>query len=137
MNRPADPFNEYEPVDSSAAAITAQGMLRLGRVLQQRGDDEGIRYERAGFKILDTLLSEPYLSTDPAHQGLILHSVYHWPNRWDHVPANQKVACGESTMWGDYHAREAALYVQRIIRAEPYLTFFPAVGVAERSAAVS
>jgi len=137
MNRPADPFNEYEPVDSSAAAIAVQGMLRLGRVLQQRGDDDGVRYEQAGLKILDTLLSKPYLSTDPAHQGLILHAVYHWPNRWDHVPANRKVACGESTMWGDYHAREAALYVQRIIGAEPYLTFFPVVGVAEGSAAVS
>jgi len=26
-------------------------------------------------------------------------------------------------MWGDYHAREAALYVQRLCRG-PYLTFF-------------
>jgi unsaturated chondroitin disaccharide hydrolase len=31
------------------------------------------------------------------------------------VPAKQKIACGESSMWGDYHAREAALYLQRII----------------------
>jgi hypothetical protein len=29
--RAADPFNDHEPVDSSAAAITAQGFLRLGR----------------------------------------------------------------------------------------------------------
>jgi hypothetical protein len=27
-------------------------------------------------------------------------------------------------MWGDYHAREAALYVQRLIDNKPYLTFF-------------
>ena len=27
-------------------------------------------------------------------------------------------------MWGDYHAREVALYLQRIIRNEPYYTFF-------------
>ena len=27
-------------------------------------------------------------------------------------------------MWGDYHARETALYLQRIIRDEPYYTFF-------------
>ena len=32
-DRPADPFNDHEPVDSSAAAIAAQGLLRLGRVL--------------------------------------------------------------------------------------------------------
>ena len=27
-------------------------------------------------------------------------------------------------MWGDYHLREAALYVQRLARREPYLTFW-------------
>ena len=27
-------------------------------------------------------------------------------------------------MWGDYHAREVALYVQRVARDEPYYTFF-------------
>ena len=27
-------------------------------------------------------------------------------------------------MWGDYHLREAALYVQRLARGEPYYTFF-------------
>jgi len=124
LDRPADPLNPYEPVDSSAAAIAAQGLLRLGRYLAEQGEAGGKRYEQAGLKILDTLFDEPYLSTDPSHQGLLLHSVYHWPNRWDHVPPGAQVACGEATMWGDYHAREAALYVQRIIRAEPYYTFF-------------
>ncbi len=136
-NQPADPFNDVEPVDSSAAAIAVQGFLRLGRFLQQRGDDDGNRYLQAGLRLLDTLLSEPYLSTDTAHQGLILHAVYHWPNRWDHVPKNRNVACGESTMWGDYHAREAALYVQRIVRDEPYVTFFPDKAATERSATAS
>ena len=32
-DRPADPFNDEEPVDSSAAAIAAQGLLRLGHYL--------------------------------------------------------------------------------------------------------
>jgi hypothetical protein len=27
-------------------------------------------------------------------------------------------------MWGDYHAREAALYVQRVALNHPYLTFW-------------
>lgn len=37
-------------------------------------------------------------------------------------------------MWGDYHAREVALYLQRIIRNEPYYTFFNRVaeGAASR-----
>jgi unsaturated chondroitin disaccharide hydrolase len=30
LDQPANPFNEYEPVDSSAAAIAAQGLIRLG-----------------------------------------------------------------------------------------------------------
>lgn len=123
-SRPADPFNAFEPVDSSAAAITAQGLLRLGRHLKHRGDSNGDRYWQAGLKILDTLLDEPYLSTDPSHHGLILHAVYHWPNRWDHVPEGCSVASGEAVMWGDYHIREAALYLDRLGRGRPYLTFF-------------
>jgi hypothetical protein len=27
-------------------------------------------------------------------------------------------------MWGDYHARELALYLQRLARDEPYYAFF-------------
>ena len=30
----------------------------------------------------------------------------------------------QSSQWGDYHAREAALYVQRLATNQPYLTFF-------------
>ena len=124
--RPADPFNDHEPVDSSAAAIAAQGLLRLGRILQRRGDTAGQRYEQAGLRVLDTLLdpSGPYLSTDSSHQGLLLHSVYHWPNRWDYVPSGASTPRGESSQWGDYHVREAALYVKRVADGAPYLTFF-------------
>ncbi|MFA5865512.1 MAG: glycosyl hydrolase [Phycisphaerae bacterium] len=120
LNRPAEPFNDYEPVDSSAAGIAAQGLLRLGHYLGEKGKS----YWQAGLTILNTLLDEPYLSLDKNHQGLILHSVYHRPNGWDYVPPDRKVPCGESSMWGDYHAREAVLYIQRIIRNEPYLTFW-------------
>jgi hypothetical protein len=122
-DRAADPFNDLEPVDSSAAAIAAQGLLRFARVLAARGAD-GDRYEQAGLQVLDTLLDEPYLSVDPDHQGLLLHSVYHWPNGWDYVPAGAVTPRGESSQWGDYHAREAALYVKRLAEHAPYLTFF-------------
>ncbi len=30
---------------------------------------------------------------------------------------------GEAIIWGDYHAREAALYLQRVINNETYYTF--------------
>jgi len=128
-DRPADPFNQREPVDSSAAAIAAQALLRLARILTARGDEtEASLYEQAGLRILDTLLDGggPYLSHEAAHQGLLLHSVYHWPNRWDHVPEGSAIPRGESSQWGDYHVREAGLYVKRIAEGGPYLTFFAA-----------
>jgi hypothetical protein len=117
-SRPADPFNPHEPVDSSAAAIAAQGLLRLGHYAK---DD---RCFQAGLTVLATLLDEPYLSADPEHQGLLLHSVYHRPGGWDHIPRGRKVPCGESSMWGDYHFREVALYIQRLAGSGPYLTFW-------------
>ena len=38
--------------------------------------------------------------------------------------SRKQAPVGESAMWGDYHFREAALYLQRVIRDEPYLTFW-------------
>jgi unsaturated chondroitin disaccharide hydrolase len=124
-DRPADPFNDHEPVDSSAAAIGAQGLLRLAHLLERRGQTEDARrYQQAGLRVLDTIFAEPYLSVDDRHQGLLLHSVYHWPNGWDHVPPGARTPRGESSQWGDYHAREAALYVKRLADGGSYLTFF-------------
>jgi unsaturated chondroitin disaccharide hydrolase len=116
--RASDPFNPYEPIDSSAAAIAAQGLLRLGHSLKIE------RYWKSGLTVSSALFNEPYLSTDPNHQGLLLHSVYHRPNGWDYIPPGQSVPCGEACMWGDYHARELALYLQRIIDNKPYLKFW-------------
>ncbi len=125
LDKAADPFNAYEPVDSSAAAIASQGLMRLGHFLMKKGDvPAGTRYWQAGLKVLDTLLSEPYLSVNPHHQGLLLHSIYHRPNGWDYIPEGSKIPMGESGMWGDYHLREACLYLQRIINEEAYYTFF-------------
>jgi hypothetical protein len=117
-SRPADPFNDHEPVDSSAAAIGAQALLRLGRHL------ENDRYWQAGLSVSATLFAEPYLATSPDHQGLLLHSIYHRPNGWDNIPAGRKSPCSESCMWGDYHLMELALYLLRIAENKPYLTFW-------------
>jgi unsaturated chondroitin disaccharide hydrolase len=128
LERPADPYNDWEPVDSSAAAIAAQGFIRLGNYLQTKGDSKaGARYRQAGLTIANTLFAEPYLSVNPKHQGLLLHSVYHRPNGWDYLAPGQKVPNGESSMWGDYHARELALLIMREARAESYPTFFGCV----------
>jgi unsaturated chondroitin disaccharide hydrolase len=142
LNRPADPFNDFEPVDSSASVIAAQGFLRLGKFLKTHtaGSTTGmakassepaatrqvksVRYTLAGLTMAKTLFAEPYLSTDPEHQGLLLHSVYHRPNGWDHIPPGKKIMCGESCMWGDYHTRELALTLLRMAKQEPAYSFY-------------
>src|SRR5690606_29686283 len=127
LDRPADPFNAWEPVDSSAAAIAFQGLMRLGNYCKRRGEGEkGERYFQAGLTILRTLLDEPYLSTDPQHEGLLLHSIYHQPTGWDYKPEGSRISDGESSMWGDYHAIEGARYVKRIAEGAPYYTFLAA-----------
>ncbi len=125
LSEKANPYNDFEPVDASAAAIGSQGLLRLGRYLMRKGDTEtGRKYWQTGLTVLNSLLDEPYLSTNEKHQGLLLHSIYHQPNGWDYVPEGSKIANGESSMWGDYHFREVALYVKKLINQEPYYTFY-------------
>jgi unsaturated chondroitin disaccharide hydrolase len=129
LDKPSDPYNRWEPVDSSAAAIAAQGLIRLGNYLGSKGDKrKGARYRQAGLTVANSLFDEPYLSTNPKHQGLLLHSIYHRPNGWDYIAPGQKVPNGESSMWGDYHARELAVLLLREARGEEYLTFFGCVG---------
>ncbi|TWT87397.1 Unsaturated glucuronyl hydrolase [Pseudobythopirellula maris] len=126
LSKPADPLNDHEPVDSSAAAIGCQGLLRLAEVLDARKEapEDAKRYRQAGLTVLKSLLAEPYLATDGEHEGLLLHTIYHRPNGWDHIPAGSKIPRGEACQWGDYHLREAALYVQRQAKGETYYTFF-------------
>jgi unsaturated chondroitin disaccharide hydrolase len=125
LGKRADPFNRFEPVDSSAAAIAAQGLIRLGNWLRGQGKTSaGSRFRQAGLTVARTLFNEPYLSTSSKHQGLLLHSVYHRPNGWDQVARGQEVPNGESSMWGDYHARELALIILREAEDGRYPVFF-------------
>lgn len=128
LHKRSNPFNKWEPVDSSAAAIAAQGLIRLGNYLHAtQNTKQAARYRQAGLTIANTLLGEPYLSTNPKHQGVLLHSVYHRPNGWDYIAPGQKVPKGESCMWGDYHLRELALLILREAKGEKYLTFFDSI----------
>ena len=125
LDKHSDPFNPAEPVDSSAAAIAAQGFIRLANYLFAKPDKHhATRYRHAGLTIANTIFDEPYLSTNQRHQGLILHSVYHRPNGWDYIARGQKVPNGESSMWGDYHARELALLILREAKLQSYPVFF-------------
>lgn len=106
LEKNADPFNSYEPVDASAGAIAAQAMLRLGSYLGPSGQT----YTRAGLALLKRLGSNDYLALNPDHEGLLLHSVYHYPNAWDYAPNASTPPRGESCLWGDYHLLEASLW---------------------------
>jgi len=136
LGRPAEPFNDSEPVDSSAAAIAAQGLLRLGDWLNEaagRGgsspepEGPGTRYVEAGLVTARTLMAPPYLSRNTDHEGLLLHSIYHRPNAWDNVLEGKKIPSGESCMWGDYHLLELAALLARRIGKRPSLRFFNVV----------
>jgi hypothetical protein len=127
LNEDSNPYNDHEPIDSSAACIAAQGLLRLGKYLEGKETNLAQKYWQAGMTICKTLLGDPYLSTEKSHQGLILHSIYHRPNGWDYIPPGKKIPCGESSMWGDYHARELMLYVTKMLEKESYYTFYGVV----------
>jgi hypothetical protein len=121
--RESEPYNNHEPVDSSAAAIAAQGLIRLGSYL---GNRQGSSYLQAGLTVARTLLNEPYLATDRKHQGLLLHSIYHRPNGWDQVSRGQNIPNGQSSMWGDYHLLELGVLIGRLADRGRYPTFFDA-----------
>ncbi len=124
QDRPAEPYNDYEPVDASAAAITAQGLLRFASYLADKGRARADDYLAAGLTIAETLLHDPYVATPRHHQGILLHSVYHRPNNWDNIPRGRKVPCDESCMWGDYHLLELAHLIHRMAARGPYPTFY-------------
>src|SRR5207237_1833311 len=86
----SDPFNAWEPVDSSAAAIAAQGLLRLGNYLAKGNRKNSIRYRQSALTIAATLFDERYLSFDSSHQGLLLHSLYHRHHGWDYLAEGQQ-----------------------------------------------
>jgi hypothetical protein len=98
----------------------AQGLIRLGLRLGGRG--AAISGPDSAWPA--RFFSPPYLAEAPKHEGLLLHSVYHRPRGWDYVPKGRTIPCGESSLWGDYHALELAVLVKRLARRESPITFF-------------
>ena len=125
--RPRVPLGADE-LPGNAIALGRSEIHAQARPFFQRHAAAFLLFERLGVEgLANTLFSEPYLSTNPKHQGLLLHSVYHRPNGWDYVARGAVVPNGESSMWGDYHARELALLILREAKGEKYLTFFGCV----------
>lgn len=91
------PSAEGPREESSAAAITAAGMLRLARLTADRA--KGLLYDQAARRILLTLAQPPYLaSQSPGWEGILKEGIYH---------LNKGLGVGESVMWGDYFFVEA------------------------------
>lgn len=86
-----------QPYESSAAAITASGMLDLAHLT---GDPTRAHfYRQYALQILDTLTGEEFLAEEtPGWEGLLKHGIYH---------AGKNLGVDESVMWGDYFFLEA------------------------------
>ncbi len=83
--------------ESSAAAITAAGLLRLAKLMPDRA--KGLLYDQAARRILLTLSRPPYLASgSPGWEGILKEGIYH---------LNLGLGVGESVMWGEYFFVEA------------------------------
>ena len=83
--------------ESSAAAITAAGLLRLADLTPDRA--KGILYDQAARRVLLTLSQPPYLASEtPQWEGILKEGIYH---------LNLGLGVGESVMWGEYFFVEA------------------------------
>ncbi len=83
--------------ESSAAAITAAGLLRLAKLVPDRA--KGMFYDQAARRVLLTLAQPPYLASEaPGWEGILKEGIYH---------LNLGLGVGESVMWGEYFFVEA------------------------------
>jgi unsaturated chondroitin disaccharide hydrolase len=89
-----DPARPYE---SSAAAITASGLLNLAKLT---GNSLRARvYQDYALRILDTLTGPEFLAIDtPGWEGILRHGSYH---------ETKGLGVDESVMWGEYFFLEA------------------------------
>ncbi len=89
--------NPLAPVESSAAAITASGLLQLSQLTKDRA--KAARYSNFAIRSMNLLCSSDYLSKDdPDWEGVLKHGSYH---------EQKKLGVDESVLWGDYFFVEA------------------------------
>ena len=83
--------------ESSAAAITVAGMLRLAQLTPNPA--KRMLYDQAARHILLTLARPPYLASEsPGWEGILKEGIYH---------LDLGLGVGESVMWGEYFFVEA------------------------------
>ena len=95
------PPNDWEeptptqPYESSAAAITAAGLLELAAAVGTSSTpSEAAVYRNYAFTILETLLGPEFLANEtPGWEGILKHGSYH---------ERKRLGVDESVMWGEY-----------------------------------
>lgn len=110
-NTPADgvppwdynaPAESKKQVDTSAAAITAAGLLRLCRLVPDQA--KGQFYWSVAIRILRSLCEKYVAHDDPKWEGVLKGGVYHM---------HKNLGVNESVMWGEYFFTEALEHVLR------------------------
>ncbi len=91
------PADGKQPLDSSAAAITASGLFDLAE--QVTDEAERQKYRTAALKMLNSLCGPEFLAESrPGWEGILLHGVYH---------LHKGLGVDESVAWGDHFFVEA------------------------------
>jgi unsaturated chondroitin disaccharide hydrolase len=104
-NTPADgvppwdydaPVESRKQVDTSAAAIAAAGLFRLGGLCSD--SIKGFVYDSVARQIVSTLCAKYLGQSDPEWEGILKGGVYH---------IHKNLGVNESVMWGEYFFLEA------------------------------
>lgn len=90
--------------DTSTAAITASGLLRLCRLIAD--PMKGHFYWSTAIHILRSLCTKYLASSDPAWEGILKGGVYH---------IHKGLGVDESVMWGEYFLIEALEEALRVM----------------------
>lgn len=100
--------NPDHPYESSAAAITASGLLNLALLT---GDPvRGRAYQEYALQILDTLTEPEFLAIETeGWEGILKHGMYH---------QRKGLGVDESVMWGDYFFLEALMKLLYLLEEE-------------------
>lgn len=91
-----------DPLDTSAAAIAAAGLLRMASAEDGVTNGAATVYREAAAATLDHLLAwvTPTSTDDPRPAGMLTEGCYHRPHR---------LAVGAELVWGDYYLLESLL----------------------------